>query len=421
MIAGWRRRGLASARRSRKRTRCRRWPGSVASCARARHRRGRRRRRRLRPPAAVVTAQTYVVEVIPVIDESIDARLDDASRPRQRHLAGPDGPRRSSRAASSRVPRTILLNWRRWGFRRRRPGRSTSCRRRWRREPPAPACSPVVSLSRPGRTAVQARGRAADHDRRGRKGTDARRQGLPVLRALVARCQRQRSPPGFDLGRRSTGVDQGARDELGHQAVEHAEASDPPGPHDRRRHGAAAGRADHRPADDDHDHDVHNDDLHEHDLDDDPQDRRRPRRQPRRHRPRRPRRPRPPRHCSSRRRARPRYCRRPSTSRSSSSSRMRATSRSRASGPRDRSWRDLRAGRHPKPSLPTHTARCASVASAQVRRSKSPSHRSPSGPGDAYTLFASVGTGTLPRAPVTTAPTGGVGQTDKVMIKVAAG
>jgi hypothetical protein len=41
--------------------------------------------------------------------------------------------------------------------------------------------------------------------------------------------------------------------------------------------------------------------------------------------------------------------------------------------------------------------------------------------GDAFTLFASVGTGTLPRAPVTTAPSGGVGQTDMVMIKVAAG
>jgi hypothetical protein len=41
--------------------------------------------------------------------------------------------------------------------------------------------------------------------------------------------------------------------------------------------------------------------------------------------------------------------------------------------------------------------------------------------GDAYTLWASVGTGRLPRAPVTTAPTGGVGKTDMVMIKVAAG
>jgi hypothetical protein len=40
--------------------------------------------------------------------------------------------------------------------------------------------------------------------------------------------------------------------------------------------------------------------------------------------------------------------------------------------------------------------------------------------GDAYVLWASVGTGSLPRAPVTSPPKA-VGQTDEVKIKVASG
>jgi hypothetical protein len=40
--------------------------------------------------------------------------------------------------------------------------------------------------------------------------------------------------------------------------------------------------------------------------------------------------------------------------------------------------------------------------------------------GRAYTLFASIGTGSLPQGPVTTPPAG-LGQTDQVGIRVAAG
>ena len=77
------------------------------------------------------------------------------------------------------------------------------------------------------------------------------------------------------------------------------------------------------------------------------------------------------------------------------------------------------AGRHPKPSPPTHTSsvrigRLAPGASVDVTLPPLAVDA-----GDAYTLWASVGTGTLPRQPVTSDPKG-LGQTDKVTIKVAA-
>ena len=77
-------------------------------------------------------------------------------------------------------------------------------------------------------------------------------------------------------------------------------------------------------------------------------------------------------------------------------------------------------GRHPKPTPPTHTSsvRIGLLApGASVEVTLPP--LSVEG-GASYTLWASVGTGALPAQPLTSAPTG-VGQTDKVKIKVAAG
>ena len=291
MIAGWRRRGLrvrspVEEAHHRRRGRCC-WcsrvvigevaadvvdsgrPGGSSSPLRATSSRSSRSStsRRCSPRPCISSATTP--------PRSDRVGLEQSSRASRRRYLGQSGPAGDAGHSGADGPSAQrLLRARRWP---REPHGGSRMLDRW----------PSLSLPGRARRAGSRAQSAAGPDRRGRQGADARRPGLPHLRALPAPCQRPRSPPGFDVGQRPAGVDHGAGDELGRRAVEHAEAADPPGPRrssrsrcSRRSCGSSACRRPRpRPSttttstthdldDDPHDLDVLDDnldDVHDHD------------------------------------------------------------------------------------------------------------------------------------------------------------
>ena len=209
MIAGWRRRGVASARRSKRRIAGRRRRLGGAG---ARHRRGGRRRGRRRAPGRRRHRADLRRRGHPGHRRVDHARVDDASRARRAPPRSTGTPSSERSGASSPAPRTTWANCRRWVSRHRRPDRAAAAGHaggQVRRRSTAMLAG-AIALAHRDLTASQARAKAAALIVAAGEEADDRRPGLPAVRAVVASRQRQKPPADVDLGRRPAVVESGA-------------------------------------------------------------------------------------------------------------------------------------------------------------------------------------------------------------------